>query len=381
MDNFPQLVYNADETGLSSVPNVPSLVIARKGSRTVQTIRSGERGVLTTVIPSANACGDYMPPFVIIKGANVPAALREIYAKENMAVTATKSGYVDHEAFLLFLEHFNTHRVKIPKKKTVLILDGHASHMTVEAIEFCIGKGIELVCLPPHTTQRLQPLDTHFNAPLKREWAGKLEAFLLESDTIAVSKQNFAHLFISVNKTMSTKRGLIVDGFRHCGLFPLKNTVNASEMEMSRSFIPENDDRAADSHSATVARNVMKSPKKVCNPVHLKKHELHVTSPENLATKKARSLKVKLNFDKVVEKRAPMSKPRSSKDSNVRPRIHSANRGETSSAAQDVGKIQEECVVCQGKWNSATEDWLLCSNCGKWSCESCFGSNMCFFCE
>ena len=136
VDDFPQLVYNADETGLSSVPSVPNLVIARKGSRAVQTIRSGERGVLTTVIPSVNACGDHTPPFVIIKGASVPTNLRETYARENIAVTATKSGYVDHEAFLLFLKHFNTHRVKIPEKKTILILDGHASHTTVEAIEF-----------------------------------------------------------------------------------------------------------------------------------------------------------------------------------------------------------------------------------------------------
>ena len=232
------------------------------------------------------------------------------------------------------------------------------------------------MCLPPHTTQRLQPLDTHYNAPLKREWTRKLEAFLLENNTVAVSKQNFAHLLISVNKTMSAKRGLMVDGFRHCGLFPVQNTVDVSEMEVSKSFILHSEDHVAENPSATMVRNIMKSPKKVANPVHYKKHELHITSPKNLADKKARSLKVKLNFNKTMETKA---KRRSSKD--VQPRIHSANKGETSSATQYVGQTQQECIVCQAKWNSTTEDWLLCSDCGKWSCESCFGSDKCFFCE
>ena len=47
----PRLVFNIDETGLSTVPNDSSLVLAHKGQKTVSKIKVGERGVLTTVIP------------------------------------------------------------------------------------------------------------------------------------------------------------------------------------------------------------------------------------------------------------------------------------------------------------------------------------------
>jgi DDE superfamily endonuclease len=47
-----------------------------------------------------------------------------------------------------------------------LLLDGHASHITTKAIKFCIASKIIPLCLPPHTTHLLQPLDVGIFAPL-----------------------------------------------------------------------------------------------------------------------------------------------------------------------------------------------------------------------
>lgn len=41
----------------------------------------------------------------------------------------------------------------------LLIVDGHASHVTTKAIKFCLAHKIVLLCLPPHATHILQPLD------------------------------------------------------------------------------------------------------------------------------------------------------------------------------------------------------------------------------
>ena len=54
VNNFPQLIYNADETGLSVVPNSSSRVRARKGERNVY---QGERGSLTTLLACIKAIG------------------------------------------------------------------------------------------------------------------------------------------------------------------------------------------------------------------------------------------------------------------------------------------------------------------------------------
>ena len=48
----------------------------------------------------------------------------------------------------------------------LLILDGHASHITTAAIRFCIASKIIPLCLPPHTTHFLQPLDIGIFSPL-----------------------------------------------------------------------------------------------------------------------------------------------------------------------------------------------------------------------
>jgi hypothetical protein len=63
---------------------------------------------------------------------------------------------------------------------------------------------------------------------------------------------------------METKRGLIVDAFRHCGIHPLSNTVRLEEFQISKSF------STASEHVMTSTRNestsvilkrIMPSPK------------------------------------------------------------------------------------------------------------------------
>ena len=48
-----------------------------------------------------------------------------------------------------------------------LVLDDHNSHFLIEAIEYDMNSGIKMIRLPPHSSHRMQPLDTHFNETLK----------------------------------------------------------------------------------------------------------------------------------------------------------------------------------------------------------------------
>jgi hypothetical protein len=48
----------------------------------------------------------------------------------------------------------------------MILFDGHSSHITTEVIKFYIAKKILLICLPPHTTHMLQPLDVGVFSPL-----------------------------------------------------------------------------------------------------------------------------------------------------------------------------------------------------------------------
>ncbi|CAH2013872.1 unnamed protein product [Acanthoscelides obtectus] len=59
-----QDVYNMDETGLTTVQR-PTKIIAKRGTKQVGAITSGERGQLVTLALAVNANGNFVPPFII----------------------------------------------------------------------------------------------------------------------------------------------------------------------------------------------------------------------------------------------------------------------------------------------------------------------------
>jgi hypothetical protein len=395
LGQFPQLLYNIDETGLMTVPNNASRVLAPKGMRTVSVVQSGERGTLTTVIPPINAIGDYMPPFIIMKG-KVPEPARQNLEAAGMSVCSTKSGYIDSDVFLVFLQHFEARRVHIPGNKCVLFFDGHSSHLTVAALDFCEANGIELVCLPPHCSHRLQPLDTHVNKPLKCLWSKAIGDYLKANDRIVISKEEFGALFPPVFLELSGRRGLAVEGFAHCGLYPIKNTVKKEEYSISKSFsfsepddastpneagpsnqtqpaVPSPTESSKPTQSPTLQR-LAKTPQKVANPYHKKRHEP--------------ALKVRLFAKK--QKLTDASKAAAALSmTSVKP----ATFPSTTSKAPVVSgkapaKLQPKppkktvmCSVCDAAFDDAIDDWLKCPGCSNWVCETCFGSAQCFNCE
>ncbi|EED24000.1 conserved hypothetical protein [Talaromyces stipitatus ATCC 10500] len=62
------------------------------------------------------------------------------------------------------LEWLKTHFIPLTDGRTLgkyrmLILDGHGSHLTPEFDRICTENNIIPVCMPPHSSHRLQPLD------------------------------------------------------------------------------------------------------------------------------------------------------------------------------------------------------------------------------
>jgi hypothetical protein len=51
----------------------------------------------------------------------------------------------------------------------LLILDGHKSHLNQDFKDYCLGNKILTLCVPPHSSQILHPLDVVCFSPLKRK--------------------------------------------------------------------------------------------------------------------------------------------------------------------------------------------------------------------
>ena len=73
----------------------------------------------------------------------------------------------------------------------VLFVDGHHSHLTLDLIQLARSKGVHLVCLPPHTTHLLQPLDVGVYGPVKKTWKMIIKQHNLETQAERIVKEDF----------------------------------------------------------------------------------------------------------------------------------------------------------------------------------------------
>jgi hypothetical protein len=57
-------------------------------------------------------------------------------------------------------------------------MDGHVSHCTWLFFEYCLQNNIHCLCLPPHSTHKLQPLDVGLFSPLQLRYSQELDKWM-----------------------------------------------------------------------------------------------------------------------------------------------------------------------------------------------------------
>ena len=81
---------------------------------------------------------------------------------------AIKGGWMTAEIFANeYLDHLISHTKCSTEDTILLILDNHASHVSIPAIVKAKKNGIVMLTIPPHTSHRLQPLDVAVYGPFK----------------------------------------------------------------------------------------------------------------------------------------------------------------------------------------------------------------------
>ena len=126
----PQNIYNCDETGCTTVQNCPK-VLASKQSRQVGHVTSANRGNLATVCFAVNAIGNTMPPFFIFPRVKYNEGFIS-GGPEGSDGDAYPSGWMTIKSFLKFMKHFTKHSRASKQNPTLLIMDNHESHVSVE---------------------------------------------------------------------------------------------------------------------------------------------------------------------------------------------------------------------------------------------------------
>lgn len=108
----------------------------------------------------------------------------------------------------------------------LLILDGHNSHTTYRFCSFAEKHKIIILCLPPHTTHRLQPCDVGVFGPLAACWKAVVNANSREY--IPIRKNNLIQHYAAAREK-AFSRSTIQAAFRKSGIWPLNPDVLPAE--------------------------------------------------------------------------------------------------------------------------------------------------------
>jgi hypothetical protein len=98
----------------------------------------------------------------------------------------------------------------------LLILDGHESHHSTEFELYCQENNIITLCMPPHSSHKLQPLDVGCFRPLKQSYGRQIED-LIRAHINHISKLEFLCGFREAFFASMTEKN-IQGGFTGAGL-------------------------------------------------------------------------------------------------------------------------------------------------------------------
>lgn len=153
-------------------------IVTAKGKKEVHKLASAERGATITTVFCMSATGQYVPPLLIFPQKKWEVELLD-GAPESSIGGCSESGWITTELFAKWFEHFIEKTGPSKERPVVLVLDGHFSHTrNIYVIERAREVGVSIVCLPPHSTAKMQPLDVAFMAPFKTYYVQAIENWL-----------------------------------------------------------------------------------------------------------------------------------------------------------------------------------------------------------
>lgn len=195
-----------------------------KGKKQVGSITSGERGVLTTAIMCMSATGQHLPPFMIFPRVRMHDGLKK-GAPNGTKFCCNPSGYVNSEILLDWLDHFIEHVNPSEDNPALLIIDGHSSH--TKNLAFAArarANFIDILVLPPHCSNKMQPLDVAFMGPFKSYYAQASEAFMRRFPGRVITLYDVSEL-MGEAFLKAASASVAVSGFRKTGIWPFNRRI------------------------------------------------------------------------------------------------------------------------------------------------------------
>lgn len=215
-------LYNMDESALTTVQK-PLKVFAKKGKKQVGALTSAERGIHVTVVACMGSLGHFVPPALIFPRKNHKPELFD-GAPPGTLELCHDTGYMVSDLFGRWMDHFIKYVKPSKEQKVILIVDGHASHKSLGALLKAKENGVIVLCLPPHCTHRLQPLDVAFFGPLEAYYNAEMTLWLKNHPGRTVGLYQISQLFAAAYSKAATI-GNALSGYSATGINPFNPNI------------------------------------------------------------------------------------------------------------------------------------------------------------
>ena len=212
-------IWNCDESGFPTDPQKCKVVSVHGETAYKVTCGAGRENITTLAV--CNAAGRALDPLIVFNGKNLQSTWRGEKPLRETFYAVSDSGWMTTEVFFEWFQRFT---VLVTGRPLLLIFDGHLTHVSIPLIEKAMEENIIVVKLPPHITDRLQPLDVTCFGPLKLEWERTLNEWVNErGPTKPMKKPNFVDMLARIwHKCLSEEN--VRSGFRTTGIFPVDRT-------------------------------------------------------------------------------------------------------------------------------------------------------------
>nr|CAH7729983.1 unnamed protein product [Callosobruchus chinensis] len=341
-------IHNVDESGLCVVQTRCPYVISVKGKRQVGALTSAERGSLITVVMCMSAAGNFVPPMLIFPRKKSCEQLKK-GAPPGTIFRFHPSVWIQCHLFTDWFDHFVEFTQPSQNKPVPLILDGHYSHTrNLDVILKAREKHVTILCLPPKTTHKLQPLDKTVMSALKTYYSEEIRIFL-RANQRPVTHFDMADLF---------------------GLYPVRRDVFTED-----DYLAANQNETG--HEGAQSQNVLREV---------------VQDEQGLASCESNNLVLPEHIIKIpnLEKKLLSS---SSSESTCTLSVHNSsdeNDPDLSDENDQPANVSADanCLYCEGKFSEDCrgEVWVRCGICGCWAHAECGGADkkdffICDFCN
>ena len=250
-------IWNFDETGFLLGHISTTMVVTSSERRSRPKKKQPGNREWATAIECISCAGVAIPPFIILGGkCHLSSWYENSPLPRDWVIATSPNGWTTNQLGMDWIQHF--HRSTVASKKggyRLLLVDGHESHHSVDFELYCRENNIITLCMPPHSSHLLQPLDVGCFSPLKRAYGGQVEG-LMRARRTHVSKEDFLPAFHTAHNAVFTKEN-IQGAFRGAGIYPLdaQAVISKLDLRLETPTLPSPRPRSAGSSTTKTPSN------------------------------------------------------------------------------------------------------------------------------